>query len=79
MDRFSRYASHGTHILEDEYYMARQGLLLGHSHRMEVDLIRSPSPAVVRRERKLSVSSRSSRSSDIRHRRKVESPALEYR
>lgn len=40
---------------------------------------RSPSPLVQRRERKHSVSSRSSKSSDLKHRRKIESPLPDYR
>lgn len=41
---------------------------------------RSPSPpAILIRERQLSVSSRSSRSSDVRHRRKVDDSPAEYR
>ena len=44
-------------------------------HRLDPAMIpRSPSPLIQRRERKLSVSSRSSISSDVRHRRKYDSP-----
>lgn len=68
--------------LEEEYYMARQSLLISHSptRRVHLDMLsRSPSP-LARRERKASVSSRSSLSSEVRHRRKLESPALaDYR
>lgn len=80
-----RYA-HGSRLLEEEYYLARQSLLIGHSpsrrvHRIEPELIpRSPSPLLTRHERKTSVSSRSSRSSEVRHRRKLDSPPLgDYR
>ncbi|RZB40879.1 cyclin-dependent kinase 12, partial [Asbolus verrucosus] len=73
--RHSRYAR-----LEEEYYLGRQtSLVIGHSpgrrHRLDPSMIpRSPSPTlmVAHRERKPSVSSRSSRSSEVRHRRKTE-------
>lgn len=77
-----RYA-HSSRILEEEYYMAHQALLIGRSpsrrvHRIDPELIpRSPSP-LLRRERKTSASSRSSRSSEVRHRRKIDSPPPGY-
>lgn len=57
-------------------------MYLGRRHRLEPSIIQhsiSP-PIIVHRERKHSVSSRSSRSSEIRHRRKVEttSPHSDY-
>lgn len=80
-----RYA-HSSRLAEEEYYVARQSLLIAHSptrrvHRIEPDIIpRSPSPLLTRHERKTSVSSRSSRSSEVRHRRKLDSPPLgDYR
>ncbi|XP_044271086.1 cyclin-dependent kinase 12 isoform X1 [Tribolium madens] len=72
--------------IEEDYYLARESqLVIGHSpgrrHRLDPSMIpRSPSPLMVtHRERKPSVSSRSSRSSEIRHRRKTEGSPSDYR
>ncbi|XP_018568282.1 cyclin-dependent kinase 12 isoform X3 [Anoplophora glabripennis] len=70
--------------LEEEIYLSRQMLHSPgrrHTHRLDPSMIpRSPTPdAILIRERQLSVSSRSSRSSDVRHRRKVDDSPAEYR
>ncbi|KAK4875087.1 hypothetical protein RN001_011509 [Aquatica leii] len=71
--------AHGTRLLDEEYYAARaQFSPTRRVLRYDTSITHSPSPAS--RERKLSVSSRSSRSSDVRHRRKVDaSPIQEFR
>lgn len=72
--RRSHYTPHT--IVEDEYYMSR-GISPGRrTLRLDPSMIpRTPSPVMSRRERKHSVSSRSSRSSEVK-RRKLESPPL---
>lgn len=78
-----RYAHSSSRILEEEYYLSRQTILMGHSpsrrvRRLDPELLpRSPSPMLQRHERKTSVSSRSSRSSEVRQRRKVDSSPID--
>lgn len=86
MHRNSHHRYAHSSRLEEDYYVSRQSLLIAHSptrrvHRIEPDIIpRSPSPLLTRHERKTSVSSRSSRSSEVRHRRKPDSPPVsDYR
>jgi cyclin-dependent kinase 12/13 len=82
-----RSGRHRYARLEEEYYLARSTqLVIGHSpgrrHRLDPSMIpRSPSPTLMvsHRERKPSVSSRSSRSSEVRHRRKTEGSPSDYR
>nr|XP_023030288.1 cyclin-dependent kinase 12-like isoform X2 [Leptinotarsa decemlineata] len=72
--------------LEEEIYISRETSLMLHSpgrrHRLDPSMIpRSPSPPILVRERQLSISSRSSRSSEVKvvkHRRKVETSPVEY-
>ncbi|KAJ8930768.1 hypothetical protein NQ314_016402 [Rhamnusium bicolor] len=76
LDTMHRNSHHSRYSrLEEEIYLARQILHSpGRRHRLDPSMIpRSPTPPpILIRERQLSVSSRSSRSSDVRHRRKVE-------
>ncbi|XP_022920199.1 cyclin-dependent kinase 12 [Onthophagus taurus] len=70
----------GRFVIDDNVYYTKPYHSPGRRHRLDPSMVpRSPSPtALVRRERKHSVSSRSSRSSDVRHiRRKYESPTQE--
>ncbi|XP_049823936.1 cyclin-dependent kinase 12 isoform X3 [Aethina tumida] len=73
----SRYSHY-----EEEIYLPRQSLIMspGRRHRLDPPMVpRTPSPSLLgHRERKLSVSSRSSRSSDVKHKRKVEVSPPEY-
>lgn len=72
--------SHSGRLVIDEEFYYRKLLVSspGRRHRLDPSMIpRSPSPVMSsRRERKHSISSRSSRSSDVRHvRRKFDSPS----
>ncbi|KAJ8981732.1 hypothetical protein NQ317_008993 [Molorchus minor] len=83
-DELEMHRSHHSRYsrLEEELYLSRQVLHSpGRRHRLDPSMIpRSPTPPpLLIRERQLSVSSRSSRSSDIRHRRKIEDSPTEYR
>lgn len=75
--------SHVNRIVEEEYYPARQTQYspARRVHRYEPSAVsHSPASPVDRRERKHSVSSRSSLSSEIRQQRKLDSsPVLEFR
>lgn len=69
--------------LEEELYVREASLILhspGRRHRLDPSMIpRSPTPPILIRERQLSISSRSSRSSEVKHKRKVEeSSPTEY-
>ncbi|KAG5883730.1 hypothetical protein JTB14_024231 [Gonioctena quinquepunctata] len=72
--------------LEEEIYLSRETSLILHSpgrrHRLDPSMIpRSPTPPILVRERQLSISSRSSRSSEVKvakNRRKVEASPTEY-
>lgn len=82
MNRNRRYRT----LLEEEYYLARGHLMVRSSpRRVHPELLptHSPTPSIVlppQRERKTSVSSRSSPSSEVRARRKVNSSPLgDYR
>lgn len=70
-----RHSHHSSRVAgEDDYYLQHPMHFSSprrRSHRYDTALPRSPSPTA-ERSRKLSVSSRSSRSSDVRHKRKLE-------
>lgn len=77
-NRRSHYPPRG--IVEDDYYIGRTISPNRRSHRLDPSMIpRTPSPKLPRRERKHSVSSRSSRSSDIRRRKIETSPPQDFR
>lgn len=76
--RRGHYSSRG--IIEDDYYIGRAMSPSRRSHRIDTTLIpNTPSPILSRRERKHSISSRSSRSSEIRRRKIEASPVPEFR
>ncbi|KRT85883.1 protein kinase [Oryctes borbonicus] len=78
-----RNSHSGRYVIDGEYYFRKMVVSSpSRRHRLDPSMIpRSPSPVLTsRRERKHSVSSRSSRSSDVRHvRRKFDSPTQEVR
>ncbi|XP_072379323.1 uncharacterized protein Cdk12 isoform X3 [Diabrotica undecimpunctata] len=71
--RRSKHHSRYSHIEEDIYL--RETSLMVHSpgrrHRLDI-LTKSPTPPILIRERQLSISSRSSKSSEVKQRRKVD-------
>ncbi|XP_018334512.1 cyclin-dependent kinase 12 isoform X1 [Agrilus planipennis] len=82
---YSNRHSHSSHQLEEEYYITRQQLYSPtgrHSHCLDPSMVQqnTTSPMLSHRERKMSASSMSSRSSDLKHRKKIDiSPLEDYR
>uniref|UniRef100_A0A6P7GFF7 Uncharacterized protein LOC114341768 n=1 Tax=Diabrotica virgifera virgifera TaxID=50390 RepID=A0A6P7GFF7_DIAVI len=71
--RRSKHHSRYTHI-EEEIYLRETSLIVhspGRRHRLDI-LTKSPTPPILIRERQLSISSRSSKSSEVKQRRKVD-------